>query len=317
MKKQLQPLCRSLRRYKNTGGFALIIVLWISVILSGIVITGSYLARLELRQAYYPLKEIQLVSAAKSGLETAKAVLYNDTNMVDSLSDPWQKVIRLDNLPGNISIEVRIEDEESKINLNTSPKAIIEKIPAFSLAPNRNEMVDSLIDWIDADGTPMPNGAEEDYYSHLSPARHCKNKPIDLFDEVHLIKGFNDEQFINLLKTEACVCSNGKINLNTASKEVLTALFKGNEEIAKKIILKRNGPNGISGDQDDTPFAKESDIRGVVGNDIYRDISGFVDVKSYNFKVLITAQSGKYSKTVEAMLNREGRNISVRYWREL
>jgi type II secretory pathway component PulK len=293
------------------------VVLWITIILSGIVLTGSYLARLELRQAYYPLKEIQLVSAAKSGLETAKAVLYNDTNMVDSLNSPWQKFIHLDNLPGAVSVEVKIEDEESKVNLNTFPKAIIGQIPAFLAAANRNEMVDSLIDWIDADGTPMPNGAEEDYYSHLTPARHCKNNPVDLFDEVHLIKGFNDEQFINLLKTEACVCSNGKINLNTASKEVLTALFKGNEEIAKKVILKRNGPNGISGDQDDMPFSKESDIRSVVGNDVYSNISGYVDVKSYNFKVLIIARSGKYSKTVEAMLSREGRNISVRYWREL
>ena len=55
----------------NQRGVALIIVLWVSVILVGIVLAGAYSARLEMRMAYYPAQELQAIALARAGVEAA------------------------------------------------------------------------------------------------------------------------------------------------------------------------------------------------------------------------------------------------------
>jgi DNA uptake protein ComE-like DNA-binding protein len=65
---------------------------------------------------------------------------------------------------------------------------------ALMKLPNMTEDVaDSIVDWIDSDTDPRPSGAENDYYSGLSPGYRCKNGPLDSVDELLLIKGVTKE----------------------------------------------------------------------------------------------------------------------------
>ena len=50
-------------------------------------------------------------------------------------------------------------------------------------------MSQSIIDWIDKDDEALTNGAENDYYSQKG--YRSKNKNIESFQEIPLIKGFN------------------------------------------------------------------------------------------------------------------------------
>jgi len=86
-----------------------------------------------------------------------------------------------------------VTDEAGKLNLN----ALVALDPTGKVAhdmlillPNMTEEIaDAIIDWIDADDTPRPNGAESDYYSGLSPSYQCKNGPLDTLDELLFVRG--------------------------------------------------------------------------------------------------------------------------------
>lgn len=310
------PACLQ-KQASDEKGLALVIVLWIAVILSGITSAGAYLARLELRQSYYPAREMQLVGACMSGIEKVKVEIYNDTNRYDSLKESWisgfKDVINVE----DVEVTVVVRDEESKLNLNTAQAESLKKLIVFSDSSNCDEMIDSLIDWRDTDSTALPSGAEQEYYSALSPKRYCRNSNLYCMEELGLIKGFGDQKTVAALKDYATVDSNGKININTAPVEVLTTLPKVDYLMAQNIIAKRSGSDLEIGTEDDTPFTQISELREVVGNDVYKEINGLIAVKSHNFKVRVIASYGKYTKLVEALLSRQGRNITMKYWREL
>jgi hypothetical protein len=57
----------------------------------------------------------------------------------------------------------------------------------------RLALVDAVLDWIDTDNLERASGAEEEQYQDLDPPRHCKNAPLDSFEELLLVKGFTPE----------------------------------------------------------------------------------------------------------------------------
>jgi type II secretory pathway component PulK len=81
-----------------------------------------------------------------------------------------------------------LEDEASKINLNTAPREILMKLPRMT-----EEIADSIIDWRDTDSAPGPSGAEDAYYQALSPAYACKNQPFESIEELLYVRGVTPE----------------------------------------------------------------------------------------------------------------------------
>ena len=51
------------------------------------------------------------------------------------------------------------------------------------------DVADAIVDWLDMDSSPRPYGAEDDYYTALSPPYHCKNGPLDSLEELLLVRG--------------------------------------------------------------------------------------------------------------------------------
>ncbi len=91
---------------------------------------------------------------------------------------------------------------ESRFNINMATPQILERAAEligieFGDIP---VIVDSILDWIDADDNPRPNGVETDYYQSLSaddgtPPYLCKNGPIDDLSELLLVNGITEEMF--------------------------------------------------------------------------------------------------------------------------
>jgi DNA uptake protein ComE-like DNA-binding protein len=77
-----------------------------------------------------------------------------------------------------------LDDEASKINLNTASREVLLKLPNMT-----EEIVDAIIDWRDADSTPGASGAESSYYNTLKPPYNCKNAPFETLEELLYVKG--------------------------------------------------------------------------------------------------------------------------------
>ena len=91
-------------------------------------------------------------------------------------------------------------------------------------------IVDSLVDWLDADDQESEFGAENSYYQSLTPAYACQNGPVQFVEDLLLVKGITPDLLFGLADKKALIQyitvygDDGKINLNTAAPEVLQAM---------------------------------------------------------------------------------------------
>lgn len=92
------------------------------------------------------------------------------------------------------------------------------------------ELVDALKDWIDADDDESEFGAESGYYSSAGLAYGCRNDRLKSVEELLLIRGFTPELVFGTTEKKALADfvtvsgDTGKININTAPKEILMSL---------------------------------------------------------------------------------------------
>lgn len=104
----------------------------------------------------------------------------------------------------------------------------------------------------------------------------------------------------------------GKLNVNTAGLEVLTAFFDGNRELAQNLMNARQGQGGA--------FMSLSELQKADGmsQDILKQKLDMLTIRSSVFEIQATAVSEatglKYS--IEAIVNRDASQGQVYYWRE-
>ena len=124
-------------------------------------------------------------------------------------------------------IEVRLEDEGGKINLNRAQEILLGKLFAtlgFSEMQIRT-MVDSIQDWRSEGDAARPYGAKSEYYLSLDPPYVAKNGLFETVEELAWVHGFEGSPLIHRLGEFLTVQPTGQsININTAAKEVLQAV---------------------------------------------------------------------------------------------
>jgi type II secretory pathway component PulK len=105
-----------------------------------------------------------------------------------------------DTTTGGNPFHYGVIDESGKININALMKMpggdqkahdVLMGLPGMT-----EEIVNSILDWIDPDDTPRSSGAENDYYSTLNPPYRCKNGPLSTPEELLLVKGVTPPLFL-------------------------------------------------------------------------------------------------------------------------
>ncbi len=122
----------------------------------------------------------------------------------------------------------------------------------------QNTLVDSLVDWLDADDISEPQGAEFDYYIGLRIPYRTANNLLYSQSELRLVKGYTPD-VIDRLQGFVCALPavNTGINVNTASAEVLNSI-SGLANQGARIVADRDGsPNNPD---DDAPFTQIEDF---------------------------------------------------------
>jgi general secretion pathway protein K len=228
-------------------GVALIVVLWIFIFLFVVAFEFSTAAREEASGAHRFSEETQgyylAVAAFERGLydflrqPTGGSAIQQGQPKSDLFDGEW----RGENL-GAGAFRVRLIDEGGKININrVSEETLRRVLTNLGIdAVQRDVLVDSIMDWRDPDDLHRANGAENDYYSSLSPAYTAKNGPLDSVAELLWIKGVTRDLLFGLSETVAPPPEQprgialrdiftvdspiDRVNLRTASAEVIHAL---------------------------------------------------------------------------------------------
>lgn len=262
--------------------------------------------------------------------------------------------LSLDNYPvGNPpvgTVSLKIIDLERKINVNTAPAPLLQQVlTTMGVDANDISVVsDSVQDWIDTDDSTRPAGAESDYYQGLTPPYYAKNGPIDDLSELQLIKGItlamyngggetNDQgaafqhQKLGLpggsgqtpdypfgLKDVFTPYSSGKININTADLTVLELLPGMDTTSAQNIIKFRAGPDGVEGNDDDTPFGSVGQLASAgVDPRVANQVANYCTTKSTTFEVHVTAKIGDLTREYIGVIFRTGNTAQIVrfYWK--
>ena len=299
---------------KSEKGVALILTLLIAAILVTLVVETNYSTQVDVRIAGNVRNDLQASYLAKSGVNIAVSYLkYDGQNTdTDNLDEDWAK--SYPPIPvGDGFVNVMIEDENAKININEVVKLGKEQekiVGALSILFESADVdigiLDSIIDWIDPDHDLRPDGAEGPHYGSLEPPYKCKNGPLDTLSELLMIKGVTDEVYGKISK-HLTIYSDGKININTASTDVLVCL---DDEIDDGIA------EGIIGFREEKPFDTKDELKDVLNDDeLYKRIEDMITVQSNAFNVVSIGRVERVEKVVRVVVHREGGTISYRYWR--
>ena len=284
---------------------------------------------------------------ADAGIKQALFELAKDITLQDSLIEPWSnnpgafKDIKVGigkcsvyyefiNTEGEREQRFGLVDEERKININRAELPVIKRLIKQVLDyddTKASDLAASIVDWRDSDSfLSIPIGSAEDsYYQNLKEPYDCKNYNFQVFRELLLVKGV-DEQVFRKLRDFITIFGNGCVNINTASKEVLIALGI-DEKIIEKIFLFRAGEDKKLDTQDDNIFDVPANIVAHLSQLVSLSVDeatslsnlvakGSVCTYSYNFMVKSHASIGETSLTrmVISVVNKDGQ---VLYWEEV
>ncbi|SRR6266508_2603355 len=228
-------------------GVALILVLWIFMFLFVVAFEFSTSTREEAAAAHRFSDETVGYYLAVAGFERGLYDFLNQQAGTGSLqqdkkSDLFDGSWREEGGGAGLS-RVRLIDEGGKININRVSEETLRRV--FTnlgiVDVQRDILVDSIMDWRDADDLHRTNGAENDYYASLSPVYTPKNGPLDSVEELLWIRGMTADLFFGYDEEKGPSTDNprrvalrelftvdspiDRVNLRTASAEVIHALM--------------------------------------------------------------------------------------------
>lgn len=157
-------------------------------------------------------------------------------------AQPWsQPVGPLEVVPG-VTLEAQLEDLQGRFNLNwlgvatngqpdkTVVQAFTRLLESLGLEP---KWTDLIIDWIDQNQTPRPEGAEDSAYLSQSPPYLTANQYITSISELLALRGFTRENFDRLAPYISALPPTTGLNICSARGKVLDAFTPSQEEYGR------------------------------------------------------------------------------------
>ncbi|HET6429936.1 MAG TPA: hypothetical protein VM389_11065 [Phycisphaerae bacterium] len=190
--------------FERRRGSLLVAVLFVMSVLSLAAVSFAYRSALCRRSVRDRCLIRQLRLQAESAARIALARLAEDVNDFDHPAEPWRMHGALaaeDWLAawgpddsgwasgGRFEADYVVIDEEGKLNVRYASGEDLRKL---GMTPGA---IAGLFDWIDGDDATASEGAETPYYLGRSPPYRCKNAPLELLEELVLIRGFSPSDY--------------------------------------------------------------------------------------------------------------------------
>ncbi len=306
----------------------LIIALWSLFFLGALALAIAAYVRPQLELAGRIKDSTSVHFLAEAGVKRAMAQINNGTtSAVDTLKE-FNPSAQFDFTSQGLSdgeFNYELVDEERKININTAPYNVLEKLFEIiaQLDPQQaGDIAAAILDWRESGENPRKNGAKSNYYQTLSPSYPCKDGPFEVLEEVLLVKGMTPDIFKSI-KDEITIYGAGSVNINTADKFVLETLGIS-DTLADKIINFRNGNDGVPATADDNIFTDAGNIVNTLKSDqklTQDDVNQLADIvaegllciRSDNFRGMAYGKNSRDSMAIDFVFTRGG---GIKFWRE-
>ena len=338
----LSPRCGA-RENGGRSGSALIVALWVLIIMSLLVGAFAFDMYVESGITSHFRKRLQAQYLARAGVEYARMLLAQsfEVNENDEVEEDREamfmgalnlkKGIGLSGFSqelGGGKFTLDIMPEQGRRDINSLSDEDWEEILDQANIPDEGllweELIDCFTDWVDASDEKQLNGAESDDPFYEDRGYECKNARVDTVDELLLIKGFTPaivyggpplNEGGDPLKGIANVLTawggSGKVNVNTATSDVLMTIPGMEEWQVEDIMMARGGEDGIEGNKDDgiTDLGKIPGLTDAVKGRLTTDEHTYVRVISVG--EVHGIQSG-----IWCVFHAESGSVTPVFWRE-
>ncbi len=304
------------------NGSILITALWILTIFAFLAIALGIRAKLDIKMMGIQLEEADQRERLEAAIQIARYLIESDPHSDDdSPNDLWYGNHKLSDWIDADGFEFMIQDEESKININVASPSLLRtlfeilKAEGISLETNSQDLAASIVRWR---GGSTPFGTPSTYRQ--------KGQPFESMEEILLIEHITDHDFDTIKPFLTVYGRQGektlRINVNTASNEVLEALIKSlagdgftkNELINAFLSLREK-----QFENQETPFFKLRDLDAnklmsrlgvsstVLMVSLVNQLLEFVSVDSSHFSVKVQKKDAKYRPSlVEVVMGPSG-----------
>ena len=306
---------------KHKTGFVLVSVLWITAMLTVITLGFGRRAALDRRAAAYALNQSEAMMMARGAVDRGIVEIHNrgimqmllppDQQGGTHLGESWAHSKNLyeedyfeqpENFENDEVIYV-ITDEERYININTSDEKLLEHIEAMSRPLVRKIKARRTTEVHDMEGVA----------------------PFQAIEELRYLRDVDDEDWFGEedtpgLKDLLTVWGNGRINVNTASPEVLQCIPDAKGSDIDAILAYRAGPDGDLYTDDDLGFRDMEDLTvktGVTGA-TREALDQYCICTSVFFRItgVATRRQGRVRAVCSAMVSLEEGASIILDWQE-
>ena len=191
---------RESHRVRNGSGFVLVGVLIVVMLLSMIALSVLFRMRSEETAGATGSTSEQGWATAMSGVREAMRLAptfqpgdttwmdaperFKDRVLYDDGTEEWRWTLYSANPEGGLRFG--LTDEASKLNLNSATTSMVSRLPGMKAS-----LTDALLDFLDADDVPRPEGAEQEYYDALPQPYRMHNGPLTTVEQLLLVRGFS------------------------------------------------------------------------------------------------------------------------------
>lgn len=219
-------------------GIALVLVLWVTVLLS--IATGAYalMARMDQLEANTLLSGTQARMAAEAGIHLMAVALRDTDDMTRPIADGRTYQQMLD----GVLLEISVTDERGKLDINAADEPTL-----LTLFMNQGLDVEAaellaaaVLDWRDPDEVVRVNGAELDTYIAAGLPAGPANRPFMMTDELLQVIGMTYDLY-RRIEPGISVYSRAAVpDLAYAPVEALMAVPEVSLEQAEDFVAQRN-----------------------------------------------------------------------------
>jgi general secretion pathway protein K len=221
----------------RSGGFALVLVLWVLSLLT--IMAGSFALSMRREAAIVAggSSNAQAEAVAESGLAVAELMLMNSDQLQRWRADG--SIYQIDYMESKVRVQLR--SEIGKVDINSANQTLLQGLMLHAPVEEelQTKLVNAILDWRDADDLVRLEGAEKEEYKDAGLSYRPRNKPFQSIEELQLVLGMN-EQVFNWLESRITVYSGQPtVDLTLASKEVLQVLPEMDAELIDGYIAAR------------------------------------------------------------------------------
>jgi general secretion pathway protein K len=221
------------------SGVALILVLWITILLTVIASGFAYSMRTEALAARNAITLAQARALADGAIwrvafELMRPRTALETWQTDGAVHYWQEE--------GATIAANVADESGKIDLNTASDALLRNLfqSVGADADTATRLVDAIGDWKDADDLKRPQGAEAADYKAAGLSYTPANAPFETVAELQRVLGMTPALYAAVADSLTVFSRQPGVNPAYATRAVLLALPNATPEMVDAYIAQRN-----------------------------------------------------------------------------